>query len=274
MEQPMSGPLPDRDDKPRPADADPECHRPRPNTPSRDTDGAIHGGQSFGLDLSGDLQGFDKLLADYLREASPEELCDRGLGNLIDEYSIAGAGSSEANAPPEIVAPEGSCEHKVLIPEHLHSVYEGGPFNRCCACRKPLLEADLYEIQKSYSGTEVVFETAICHECGSRLAAEISADSLQAMKGFLLCCYKPSVDLHHCHFCQDPRQFYENYSVVGLCREANLLMACIVLCEKCGDSLTSRLSSRTQEIQDDFIRNNFPGIPADFDLSPHFGGLL
>jgi len=206
---------------------------------------------------------------------------------------------SEATAEP---APDGFLylpkSLELPIPTELHSVYEEGPFTTCTACGGKLRgrsdepadgtgadgtgadgtgadgDARLYEIQKVYRGSEVIFETAICHPCGERLAGEVSRESLDAMKGFLLCNFKPSADLWHCHFCGMPRQLFRNYNLVGVCRDGSLLLPSIVMCEKCGEGLNGRLSQKTKDVQGDFIQDNFPGVPADLDLYPSLPGLV
>jgi len=161
------------------------------------------------------------------------------------------------------------------IPVSLHSAYEEGPFTKCTVCRKPLDQLGLYEIQKVHRGSEVVFETAICNLCGEELIRELSQESLDAMKGFLLCSeFKPTQECDHCHFCGFPRALFSNFTVVGACQESSLLLPQILMCEKCSESLNERLSRKTREVQGDFIQDNFPGVPADLDLSPSLGGLF
>lgn len=48
----------------------------------------------------------------------------------------------------------------------------------------------------------------------------------------------------------------------------------LVMCDGCNERLQDCLSRKTRDVQDDFVRDNFPGVPADLDLSPSFSGLL
>lgn len=160
------------------------------------------------------------------------------------------------------------------IPPELHSVYEEGPFTHCSICGDCLTDGRLYEIQKVYRGKQAIFEMGICHACGETIAQEFSKESLDAMKGFLLCNFRPNLETHHCHFCGFPRGLIPNYTIVGACRQSFLVFPALVMCEKCSESLQGRLSQRTRDTQDDFVRDHFPGVPADLDLSPSFGQVF
>lgn len=199
------------------------------------------------------------------------------------------------------------------IPVELHSVYESGPFTRCTICNGPLhslyaagepetfgtvpighedpsldgaIEDDgfqgnqdaddsqaIYEIQKVFRGSEVLFEMAICRRCGEQVAKEFSEESIEAMKGFLLSNFKPDKDASHCHFCTFPLALLEGWTMVGACREDRLIFPPIILCEPCSENLQQRLSKTTRDVQDEFIRDHFPGVPADLDLSPSVFGV-
>ena len=160
------------------------------------------------------------------------------------------------------------------VPEELHSFSEEGPFKNCTICEKDLEHLGLYEVQKVYRDKEVIFETAICQACGEDLSKEMSRESLEAMKGFMLCNFKPTEEPDHCHFCGFPRALFENFTVIGACRELSLLLPMIIMCEKCSEDLQGQLSRKTRDVQGDFIRDHFPGVPADLDLSPSVGTLF
>ena len=165
------------------------------------------------------------------------------------------------------------------IPVELHSVYESGPFTRCTICTCPLdvdhfiggKDADghaVYEIQKVFRGSDVLFEMAICRGCGEQVAKEFSEESIKAMKGFLLSNFKPDNEACHCHFCGFPLALLEGWTMVGACRKDRLVFPPIILCEPCSESLQQRLSRKTRDVQDEFVRDHFPGVPADLDFSP------
>ena len=177
-----------------------------------------------------------------------------------------GDSSAATGQPLEAEPPE--------IPKELHSFYEEGLFRKCTICEKELEHLGLYEVQKVYRDKEVIFETAICQACGEDLSKEMSLESKDAMKGFMLCNFKPTEEPDHCHFCGIPRAIFENYTVIGACRELSLLLPLIIMCEKCSEHLQGELSEKTREVQGDFIRDHFPGVPADLDLSPSVGTLF
>jgi hypothetical protein len=161
------------------------------------------------------------------------------------------------------------------IPAELHSVYEGGPFRVCSVCSFPLGAGCLYEIQKVFRRDRVVFEMALCQHCGEKLCREFSRESTEALKGFLLSNFRPSPESCHCHFCGFPRVlFREGLTLIGACQESSLILPPIVLCGKCEEALQGRISQKTRAVQEDFVRQNFPGVPCDLDLNPTFGGVL
>ncbi len=131
----------------------------------------------------------------------------------------------------------------------------------------------VYEIQKVFRGHEVLFEMAICRRCGEQVAKEFSEESIEAMKGFLLSNFKPDKDASHCHFCTFPLALLEGWTMVGACREDRLIFPPIILCEPCSENLQQRLSKTTRDVQDEFIRDHFPGVPADLDFSPSVFGV-
>lgn len=163
---------------------------------------------------------------------------------------------------------------RVLIPPELHSVFEKGPFKSCCVCSVDLGCGCLYELQKVYRGKEVVFEMAVCQKCAEVVSKEFSEESMEALKSFLLSNFKPSSETTQCNFCGIPRALASGYAIVGACKLTYLLSHALVLCDRCNEQLVSVLSKKTRDAQEEFMRNNFPGVPADLDLSPTLGGLL
>ncbi len=154
------------------------------------------------------------------------------------------------------------------IPDILHSVYEKGPFKSCCVCGQILTDGRVYEIQKVFRGKEAIFEMAICHGCGEEVAHEFSQESIENMKRFLLENFKPTPEPSHCHFCGFPHRLRVNFTIVGMCQEHSLLVPSIIMCEKCSEQIQEKLSRKTRDVQGDFIRDNFPGVPEGLDVSP------
>lgn len=160
------------------------------------------------------------------------------------------------------------------IPEILHSAYKEGPFTQCTMCSEGLTDGRLYEIQKVYRGKEVILEMAVCHKCGENVAREFSEESVENFRRFVTDSFRPTSEASHCNFCGLPRGVLPNFTIVGACRESWLILPSFVMCEKCTERLQALLSRKTRDVQGDFIRDNFPGVPADLDLSPTLGGIL
>ncbi len=173
------------------------------------------------------------------------------------------------------------------IPSTLHSAFLERPFTHCTICSRALRSPSppgsegppesegplLYEIQKVFRGTEVLFEMAICRHCSDAISREFSEESLNAMKGFLLANFRPSGDAATCHFCRVPVDLPGRWTVVGACHSDRLLFPEFVACEPCTESLQLQLSQKTRDTQDEFIRDHFPGVPADMDVSPRVFGI-
>lgn len=157
------------------------------------------------------------------------------------------------------------------IPSELHSVYQSGPFTHCSICSQAL--DHFYEIQKVCRGSEIVLEMALCRTCCEKVGKEFSKESVEAMKGFLLSNFQPDEDSTHCHFCAFPRNLLRGWTLLGACRDSHLVFPMIVVCESCSENLQERLSPSTRDIQDAFVRDHFPGVPADLDLSPNVFGV-
>lgn len=160
------------------------------------------------------------------------------------------------------------------IPDLLHSAYEEGPFRCCTVCGGELAKARIFEIQKVFRGKEVIFEMAICHACGEQAATEFSEESLENIRRFLTKNFRPSEEPRHCHFCGFPRNLIPNFTIVGACSNDKLVLPSMIMCEGCTERLQGELSGKTRDVQGDFLRDHFPGVPADLDLSPSFSGIL
>lgn len=197
----------------------------------------------------------------------------------------------------------------VTIPPSLHSAYSGEPFRKCSVCAAELAKTGIYEVQKTWHRSECVFELALCPGCSDRLSREFSQESIAAMKGYLLCNFQPRPHNSACNFCDTPRELFQSYTSLGVCRGARadavtddgarsppgfpcgptspsgnasdesesrdqLLLPILFMCESCGNELDRCLSDKTRKAQGDFIRDHFPGVPADMDFRPTFPGCL
>jgi hypothetical protein len=158
--------------------------------------------------------------------------------------------------------------HRVADDGGLHRVADNAGLHRVADNAHAV-----YEIQKVFRGPEVLFEMAICRRCGEQVAKEFSEESIEAMKGFLLSNFKPDKEASHCHFCAFPLALLTGWTMVGACMEDRLVFPPIILCEPCSENLQQRLSKKTRDVQDEFIRDHFPGVPADLDFSPSVFGV-
>jgi hypothetical protein len=169
-------------------------------------------------------------------------------------------------------AEEDEDTHLKPIPVHLYSVFEDGPFSLCSICQKPLITEDggkIYEIKKIYKGKNVIFECAICHECGQDLLSEYSLESVEAIRGYFNENFIPGLSLLECHFCgktRDPE--VSSASVMAVCLGDCLVEQPVCMCDPCAELINDSLSKKTQDVNGDFLRDYFPGVPAEWQDSP------
>ncbi len=153
------------------------------------------------------------------------------------------------------------------IPEALHSEYSGEPFKQCTQCGGSLSQAFAYQIQKVFRGEEVLFELALCQSCSEGLGREISEESHEALSEFMQSLLTSHYASDACKSCGIPRYELVRYSRVALC-QTEFLAYEMTLCETCEDAVQNKLSQETRDRHDDFIRDNFPGVPSELDLNP------
>ena len=154
------------------------------------------------------------------------------------------------------------------IPKELHSVYSEGPFAKCDGCNKSLLSPPkFYEIQKVYRYGEVVFEYAICNQCGENLSREYSKESIENLQQhFFEHCQLFSLE-KNCIICQKEQNKLKEYSSIGICKGDRLFYN-LFICQECTDNIESLLSEKTKRIMGDFIDNKFPGVPEHLTPAP------
>ncbi|MHC5039866.1 MAG: hypothetical protein ACYTHM_21375, partial [Planctomycetota bacterium] len=147
-----------------------------------------------------------------------------------------------------------------------------GLFSKCSVCERPLLEGEsLYEIQKVFRGTEVVFEYAVCQPCGMNLMKSYSKESIRTLQEFFETRFHPDDDHSHCHFCGAERlEGKEDVSILALCLGNLLVTPPVVICGACNESINEKLSKKTRESYGDFIETYFPGVPAGWEAPVPF----
>ncbi len=111
-------------------------------------------------------------------------------------------------------------------------------------------------------------EMVICRNCCGDAAQEISEESLLKLQSMLseLTHWSPEV----CMACGTSAEQCRGYSLAALCCNDQLLAPPLMLCEICNGEIHAKLSRQTRESLGDFVRDNFPGVPADLDLIPSF----
>ncbi len=166
-------------------------------------------------------------------------------------------------------------EHAPVPPE-LHSVEAGGPFRACLVCGHAFDDDTVYVIQKAIRGTECILECAICLVCAEEMQKQYSAESKRAIQelqehGLGVCVDRSSDDA--CELCGRPFALVDDYTLVGFCRGAFLLVPRGFLCHDCELELNERLSKKTRDEHDRFLETHFPGMPASLDLGPGLVGF-
>ena len=151
------------------------------------------------------------------------------------------------------------------VPDDLHSDYVGGAFETCSICDQALPAAEAYEVQKVMRAGECIFEMAICLRCVRGLMKDYSEESLAVIaeigeQGI------GRASRGSCEFCSVPREGVHEYTSIAVCRTDFLLTPLITLCEECVDGLHAKLSKTTRDRFEEFIRDNFPGVPEGMDL--------
>ncbi len=162
------------------------------------------------------------------------------------------------------------------IPKELHSEYEERPFRNCTRCGETLLDYDDgYHVAKIFKKNETIFEYALCFSCHSGLISEFSEDSKRSLEEYYSTNMKPEMSLSGCGLCGlSKSQFLDlEYSAGALCY-GNEMIEGFVICTPCMDSTSSLISDKTQGIWDDFLSENFPGVPADALPAPGKLGVI
>ena len=148
------------------------------------------------------------------------------------------------------------------IPAALHSAFLDGPFDKCVSCSADLLAPGcVYQIQKSWKGSEVVFELAVCARCAMETMREFSEESLARIQTFLSKRYRPSLRLDHCHFCRKALDEGTDHEIGAPCMGSGLLRPVVLICAECSRSSQENLSQKTRNTWKDFVDRNIPGVP-------------
>ena len=153
------------------------------------------------------------------------------------------------------------------VTEDLWSDYLRGPFAACTVCGREL-EGGIYEIQKVTNKHDTLLEMSVCLSCSQSLAAEFSAESAERIRNFLTENLRMTSSADLCNLCGRPHRDAESVSTLAVCSSRRLLLPVIHTCAVCEESMQGLLSEKTRRAHDEFMNRTFPGIPADFDLTP------
>jgi hypothetical protein len=155
------------------------------------------------------------------------------------------------------------------IPRELFSAHDEGPFRNCSDCGAPLqAPPTLHIIGKCWRDGEVVFEFALCMNCGVALFTQYSEESKKNLAAYFT--PLPGVEasgLEGCFRCGAKGEALgDERSVEAVALGATLIDAPILVCGPCSDGAEKVLSKKTKEAFDSFVRRVCPTLPADVDL--------
>lgn len=159
-------------------------------------------------------------------------------------------------------------------------MYEGRPFRVCTACGESLAEFDNgYHINKTFHGSEVIMEYALCFPCYQNLVQEFSEASIRSLVDFQSSRSRqpenePEEDYdYECEFCERTRwqavEEKKQYALAALCMGRNLIERPVLACEECMLEMNECISEPTRKRWRDFVDDHFPGVPADALPDPH-----
>ena len=189
------------------------------------------------------------------------------------------------------------------VPKLFWSEYSGEPFFKCVDCEVPLIESNVYVIQKRYVAGEAVFEMAMCERCRDKLTQEYSEETRANISAYMKQQFQKSAAaglddvagtqvievreieepedgeallqrcIEHCLVCGTERSKCHRYSLAGLCRDNEIVAQVtpisqtpLMVCEKCELGMADLVSQQTRDSWDRFVEENFdcpPGVEVD-----------
>ncbi len=164
------------------------------------------------------------------------------------------------------------------IPRVFHSFLTDEPFACCSMCGKPFGEEDAHIVEKSYQGSEVIFEYALCYPCRYQLRDDLSKKSLELVAHF----FEERVDvkrrreqliatfpdhepwLEACILTGRRRSECESYNIYAECQAGDLIFSYMpfMISSEGMEELEKVLSRKTRDRLDDFVRDVL-GLPGD-----------
>lgn len=177
------------------------------------------------------------------------------------------------------------------IPECFHSLYHSGPFTRCIACERDLLEDNCrYIVERSFHGQEPIFELAVCETCHENFSKELSKDSLLRINAHI----EERVDFEQryehtlefssadisswtqqCLLSKTPRTECKKYQIIAMCQGSQMRLDIfpVMISDLAANELQKLMSKKTRERHEELVQEFF-GMPSEFADSPTGSSLI
>ena len=177
----------------------------------------------------------------------------------------------------------GPIKEYIPIPDAFWSFADEGPFEKCTACGKSLLDdGTLYLVEKAFKNSEVVFEYALCIDCHLGLRDELFQKSLQLIGHYfdehvnlverrekLIQDFEagPAPWIENCLITGKPIDECEEYQIMTLCDGRDLLFTYIpcMISGQAMEDIQQILSRKTRERLDAFVED-YLGVPPEAKL--------
>jgi hypothetical protein len=167
------------------------------------------------------------------------------------------------------------------IPKVFYPFLENEPFQTCAVCNCNLLAQGVdYLIEKTFKGTEVICEYAMCMECAEEMSTELSAESMMRIRAHM----EERVDLlargqrltetspdqiqpwlETCVLTGTRQQDTDVYHICGHFHGRDLVLSIypFMICGAAMNQMAALLSQKTRETLDDFT-DRFLGMPPEY----------
>lgn len=143
------------------------------------------------------------------------------------------------------------------------------------------MSADMYIVNKSYAGTECVFEFAMCFGCREAMNAKLSEKSRVAMFDFMHDNANmeerqeklgndsdTEAYMENCLTCGKDRKDAAGYTSGAMFTNTEIIKGPfpMIICDQCELTLSETVSEETRDVWDKFVADNFPAPPSDVKL--------
>ncbi len=158
------------------------------------------------------------------------------------------------------------------VPKVFHSFYEDRPFRCCTSCGEGLNDLeDIYQVTKTFHGTEVILEYAMCSPCQQNMLKELSEESVERLSKFQMERSKEPMndaetDDYKCEFClrsrEDAIEKKLHFSMAAICFATEMVERPLFVCETCMLEINEKMSEQTKRRWREFVDTHFPGVPS------------